>query len=185
VSEPTETAVVVPVPPAEPVIGVHRTRLDQAAGWGVPAHVTVLYPFVAPDRIDDEVLAALRRAVGTVPAFDAVWRRTGWFEQGVLWLAPEPAEPFRALTAAVVREFPDHPPFGGVYPEVVPHLTVANGAPMEEMRAAERAIRPLLPFAMRVVHVQVLAGTTIDRSWRVLADLPLGRAGSGPGPEPR
>jgi 2'-5' RNA ligase len=174
VSESTETAVVVPVPAAEPVVGVHRARLDPAAGWGVPAHVTVLYPFVAPELIGPRVLAALARAVATVPAFDAAWCRTAWFEPAVLWVAPEPAEPFRALTAAVVKEFPDHPPFGGVYPEVVPHLTVGNGAPVQEMRAAERAIRPLLPFAMRVVHVQVLAGTTIDRSWRVLADLPLG-----------
>jgi 2'-5' RNA ligase len=174
-SEPTETAVVVTVPPAESVVGVHRARLDQAAGWGLPAHVTVLYPFVAPAGVDDAVLTRLAQAVSTVEPFDAVWARTAWFEQGVLWVAPEPAEPFRALTAAVVREFPDYPPFGGVYPDVVPHLTVANGAPMEEMRAAERIVIEQLPFSMRVVEVQILAGTTVAGSWRMLARLPLGR----------
>ena len=37
--EPAETAVLVPVPEAERVVGRHRARLD-----GVPAHVTVLFP---------------------------------------------------------------------------------------------------------------------------------------------
>ena len=164
------------VPPAEPVVGIHRARLDPAADRGVPAHVTILYPFVAPDRIDDAVLRALRRAVATVDPFEASWVRTDWFEQGVLWLAPEPAEPFRRLTVAVVREFPDHPPFGGVHPKIIPHLTVGNGAPLEQMKDAERAIRPFLPFRMRVTHVQLLTGAQADGSWRMLAEIPLGVA---------
>ncbi len=35
-----------PVPEAEWVVGEHRARLDRAAAWGVPAHVTVLHPSV-------------------------------------------------------------------------------------------------------------------------------------------
>lgn len=46
---PTQTAVIVPVPAAEALVGSHRRRLDRAAGWGVPAHVTVLYPFLHPE----------------------------------------------------------------------------------------------------------------------------------------
>ena len=171
---PTESAVVVNVPVAEAVVGRHRERLDQAASWGVPAHVTVLYPFLPPALIDDGVLAALARAVAAVPRFQAKWTRTAWFDQRVLWVAPDPDAPFRALTAAVVREFPDYPPFGGQYENVVPHLTVGNDAPLEEMLAAERLITPMLPFAMSVTNVQVLAGTTVDGSWSTLAEIPLG-----------
>lgn len=173
-SEPTESAVVVNVPVAEPVVGEHRHRLDQAASWGVPAHVTVLYPFLPPNQIDDAVLAALARAVATVPSFKGEWTRTAWFDQRVLWVAPDPDGSFRALTAAVVREFPDYPPFGGQYENVVPHLTVGNEAPLDEMLAAERLIVPMLPFSMPVTHVQVLAGTTVAGSWSTLAELPLG-----------
>jgi len=172
--EPTESAVVVNVPVAEPFVGLHRERLDAAARWGVPAHVTVLYPFLPPEQIDVEVLAGLGRAVAEVARFHAEWTRTAWFDDRVLWLAPEPAEPFQALTAAVVRAFPDHPPFGGQYPSVIPHLTVGNGAPQADLIAAEQLIRPLLPFAMPVTHVQVLAGTQVVGSWRTLAELPLG-----------
>jgi 2'-5' RNA ligase len=120
------------------------------------------------------VLAALARAVAAVPRFKAEWTRTAWFDQRVLWVAPDPAEPFRALTAAVVREFPAFPPFGGQYENVVPHLTVANGAPLDDMLAAERQVAPRLPFSMAVTQVQVLAGTTVAGSWCTLAELPLG-----------
>lgn len=174
-AEPKESAVVVNVPVAEPVVGEHRERLDEAARWGVPAHVTVLYPFLPPVEIDATVLAALARAVAGVPRFTAAWTRTAWFDQRVLWVAPDPAAPFQALTAAVVREFPDYPPFGGQYEAVVPHLTVGNGAPLEELRAAERLVAPQLPFSMPVTHVQLLAGTTGIGPWRTLAEIPLGR----------
>jgi len=173
-SEPTESAIVVNVPVAEPVVGDLRKRLDEAARWGVPAHVTVLYPFLPPAAIDDAVLAALGRAVSSVPRFTAEWTRTAWFDQRVLWVAPNPAESFRSLTAAVVREFPDYPPFNGQYDTVVPHLTVGNGAPLDDLLAAERIVAAQLPFSMPVTHVQVLAGTTVEGSWRLLAEIPLG-----------
>jgi 2'-5' RNA ligase len=173
-SQPTESAVVVNVPVAEPVVGEHRLRLDQAARWGVPAHVTVLYPFLPPGRIDGAVLDALRRAVAAVPRFTAVWTRTAWFDQRVLWVAPDLAAPFQALTAAVVSEFPEYPPFGGQYESVVPHLTVGNGAPLEDLLAAEQQVLPRLPFSMPVTHVQVLAGTSSPGSWRQVAQIPLG-----------
>ena len=49
---PAETAVVVPIPEAEGVVGPYRARLDHAAELGVPAHVTVIAPFAPPDLID-------------------------------------------------------------------------------------------------------------------------------------
>lgn len=172
--EPTESAVLVLVPAAEPVIGEYRSRFDQAARWGVPAHVTVLYPFVAPADLDPAVLAALARAVATVPRFDAHFSRTGWFDDEVLWLAPEPAAAFRALTAAVMREFPHHPPYGGRHAEITPHLTVGHDAPLDDLRAAEQSVILQLPVAMPVARVHVLAGTSVPGSWRVRAEFPLG-----------
>jgi hypothetical protein len=40
-----ETALIVAVTAADPLVTVHRQRFDVTAGWGVPAHLTVLYPF--------------------------------------------------------------------------------------------------------------------------------------------
>ena len=41
-----QTALVVAVPSAEPVVARLRASYDVAAAYGVPAHVTVLYPFL-------------------------------------------------------------------------------------------------------------------------------------------
>jgi hypothetical protein len=60
---PTETAVIVAVPKAEPVVSEHRQQLDVA---GVPAHVTVLYPFVAPEAISDTLITTLAAVVRSV-----------------------------------------------------------------------------------------------------------------------
>src|SRR5712675_2883024 len=58
-----ESALIVRVPAAEPHVSGLRARFDPAAALGVPAHVTVLYPFVPPDRITAAVLARVRAAI--------------------------------------------------------------------------------------------------------------------------
>lgn len=170
----TESAVLVAVPEAEEVVARFRTRLDRSAAWGVPPHVTVLYPFVAPDLIDRLVLAGLAEAVGAVPAFDAVLARLCWFGETVLWLAPEPEDRFRALIDAVGGRFPDHRPYGGAHPDPVPHLTIGHDAPVEVLRAAAEAIAPLLPIRTRVTAVHVMHGSPEADSWRTVVALPLG-----------
>lgn len=173
--EATESAVLVTVPAAEAAVARHRERFDRAAGWGVPAHVTVLYPFVPPAAIDETVMAELARAAAAVEPFRAEWRRTGWFGEDVLWLAPEPDSSFRALTASVWHAFPDHPPYEGRFDEVVPHLTIGDDAPLDDLRAAEREVVTHLPIAMVVNAVQLMCGTTSPGSWRIIAEFPLGK----------
>ncbi|MGI8591474.1 MAG: 2'-5' RNA ligase family protein [Nakamurella sp.] len=82
-------------------MGQHRLHLDAAATWGVPAHVTVIYPFVDPAALDEHAIAALAAAVKSVSAFDCCFPRTRWFGDDVLWLDPVPSQPFRDLTTAV------------------------------------------------------------------------------------
>ncbi len=172
--QPTQSAVIVAVPEAEPVVGSLRAELDRAAGWGVPAHVTVLYPFLPPDRIDASAFTELAAAIRTVPAFDLVLRRTEWFDESVLWLAPDPDQPFRALTAAVWARFPDYPPYGGAHSDVIPHLTVGHDAPEAVLRAAAASIEPRLPVRARVRAAQLIQGSAEPGSWRTVAELPLG-----------
>ena len=170
----TETAVIVDVPAAEDVVGVHRARWDSSAGWGVPAHVTVLHPFVPPEQVDEAVILALASAVARVPRFTATWRASGWFGEEVLWLAPEPEDAFRALTTAVSQAFPDYPPYGGAFADVVPHLTVGDGGTPEELGEAERQILPRLPLSMEVTSAALWRGTERPGSWQPVALLPLG-----------
>jgi 2'-5' RNA ligase len=174
--KPTESAVLVLIPEAESLVASHRADLDAAAGLGVPAHVTVLYPFVQPEGVDDAVMSDLAGAVRSVPAFDVTFARLRWFERSVLWLAPEPSDPFRALTAAVQQAFPSCVPYGGAHEDVVPHLTVGQGQAEELLESAARAIEPALPFSARVSSAVLMLGSLEPDTWHVVAEMPLGYA---------
>ncbi|MEU7894042.1 2'-5' RNA ligase family protein [Nonomuraea sp. NPDC049152] len=172
------TALVVNVPAAEPVVGRWRERYDSSATYGVSAHVTVLYPFLRRDRVDAEVESELRRLFAAFGPFDVTFRTTGRFP-GVLYLAPEPAGPLRALTEAVWRRWPEAPPYGGRYPDAVPHLTVADSAPADAFPEIEADLAAGLPFTARAGEVMLVAydGT----AWRSELSFPLGGEGRADG----
>ncbi|HEV8402363.1 MAG TPA: 2'-5' RNA ligase family protein [Candidatus Limnocylindrales bacterium] len=169
-SDGAESAVVVrlPIPRALERI---RQRRDVAAGVGVPAHVTILYPFVDPDELD----AGVRRELAAIAAGHAPFRaRFDRVERwpGVVYLPPEPAAPFSRLIADLIAAFPDHPPYGGAFDEVIPHLTITESAdaPLEEIAAS--AAR-WLPFERPVTRLEVLVEDGIGR-WHSRWRLPLG-----------
>lgn len=175
---PTQTAIIVAVPEAEPAVARHRDRFDAAASWGVPAHVTILYPFIDPERLSDAVIDRVRDAVRRVEPFRCDFKRTAWFGADVLWLAPEPEAPFQQLTAAVVDAFPTHLPYGGAYgPDTTPHLTVAESRLADDIGdviEAEREVEPCLPISATVREALLIAGTASANSWGVVARLSLG-----------
>ena len=132
-----DSAFIVHVPDAEPRVGSLRERFDATVKLGVPAHITVLTPFMPPGRITAAVLEQAGRALGQVAAFPFTLRKVRRFP-AVAYLAPEPAAPFVALTQNLVRSFPDYPPFRGEFESIIPHLTVAHGtAPDVEAAATE------------------------------------------------
>lgn len=135
------------VPEAEALVGGHRLRWDPA-GPVVPAHVTVLFPFVEPSSIDDGLRAALASLAAAEKPFDVTFATVGRFPD-VVWLRPDPSERISSLTQAVVARWPSHPPYGGAYEAVVPHLTVADGAPADVLRRLERELIAGLPISTR------------------------------------
>jgi 2'-5' RNA ligase superfamily len=172
---PTESAVIVAIPEAEDVVGPHRAALDPAAGWGVQAHVTVLYPFVPPAKIDDRIIRALADALQTVPAFWITFPRVAWFGDEVVWLAPEPDQPFRDLISVVSARFPNYPPYGGTHAELIPHLTIGHAAPIEALRAAATVVEPHLPIEAYIRTGLVIQGSDAPWSWQTVAELALGK----------
>ncbi|GAA4753829.1 2'-5' RNA ligase family protein [Nocardioides endophyticus] len=175
-SLPSQTAVIIPVSVAEPVVGHHRMRLDTAAPWGVPAHITILFPFVAPSDVDGAAVARLAAVFAATAPFDCTFTECGWFGQDVLWLRPDRAQVLRDLTSAVAAEFPAHKPYGGEHDDVVPHLTVGESrrGSAKELRAAEVDVSSKLPFTAHIDHGLLIAGTDQPDSWHTVATLPLG-----------
>lgn len=155
-----ESALLITVPAAEPAVARHRSRLDRSAADGVPAHITVLYPFLPPGQIDAGVRAALERLFASVPAFRFTLDRTAWFGDQVVWLGPSDPAPFSSLTDLTAAAFPSCPPYGGQFAQVIPHLTLGEAvrAPLADLRAAEAAVRPHLPIAAEATEVTLMAG---------------------------
>lgn len=140
------SCLIIEVPAAEPAVRQHRDRLDASARAGIPAHITVLAPFMPPETTDATALAELERLFKGASRFRYRLDRTGWFGDDVLWLGPRDAAPFRALTQRVFRAFPAFPPFEGRFDDVVPHLTIGHGHPLSDLRAAEDSVRARLPI---------------------------------------
>ncbi|WP_433288519.1 2'-5' RNA ligase family protein [Micromonospora sp. CA-244673] len=174
--EPTESALIVAVPEVERAVGRFRSALDIAASWGVPAHVTVLYPFLPPDRINDDVLAILSQIFEATPRFDISFAEVKWFGDTVVWLSPQPDGALRLLTAAVWRRFPEAPPYAGAHADAVPHLTIGHDAPKRVLAQAAEAVAGHLPIRATVEAVRLIAGAPEPDSWHTLREFRLGSA---------
>jgi 2'-5' RNA ligase len=167
------SGLIVTVPEAESAVREHRLRLDASAALGVPAHLTVLFPFLPPADIDAGVLVRLERLFAGVSAFSFQLDHAAWFGDEVLWLGPREPVPFRALTQRAYRAFPAFPPFEGQFEEVVPHLTIGYGHPVADLRAAEAAIQPCLPVAAHAGAVTLFVQGAAGGPWGPAAVFPL------------
>ena len=134
-----KTALIVPIPEAERVVGNLRRRFDSTALEGVPAHVTVLVPFIDGGDLQPIHLQRLETLFAKVPSFHYVFGSVGRFVEAT-YLAPSSPSPFIRLTETVTAAFPEYLPYGGVHSDIVPHLTVAHGSGSgPEVAAAELA----------------------------------------------
>jgi 2'-5' RNA ligase len=166
------SGLIIEVPESEPAVASWRERLDPQAALGVPAHITVLFPFAAPDRLDEVTITTLREVFTASAPFTFHLTRTAWFGDKVLWLAPEPRAPFERLTKLVADAFPSFPPYGGQFSEVVPHLTVGDHGTLQQLVDAEHEIRRHLPISAAADALSLMVERSGGR-WKRLATFPL------------
>lgn len=173
------TAVVVEVPAARGLVGHVAAEFGPDAAVKIVPHVTVLYPWLDADEITPADLAGLAAVAAAVPAFEVVLDRFAWFP-GVLWLAPEPSEPFVRLTHGAATCWPHTPPYGGAHGGVTPHLSVmdlaAAGIDVDDeiaLKDAVERLEPWTPVVGRAVALSVLRYDG-DRRCTRLAEVPLG-----------
>lgn len=109
----------------EHLVGHWRRRYDPSSRQGVPAHITVLYPFQEPASIDQHTMAALSRLAASVERSPFTLSAVEEFP-GVVWLRPSPDEWFREFTRMLTGRFPECRPYRGAFPDPQPHLTVGQ-----------------------------------------------------------
>jgi 2'-5' RNA ligase len=168
------SAVVVHVPEAEPVVGGWRSAHTHDAPLGMPAHVTILYPFVPRAQLAESE-PRLAEVVASHEPFDATFGRTARFSD-VLYLDPEPAERFLQLTEAVAAAWPEHPPYEGAHETVIPHLTVAESDDASLLESIAAEVESQLPIRERVVAASLFVEHD-DGRWHEHRRLPLGYSG--------
>jgi 2'-5' RNA ligase len=169
------TALVVLVPEAEPVVSEVRARHDPSVQLGVPAHVTLLFPFMPPAAVSTSVQDSLLSLFAGFESFSARFAEVCRWPQEA-YLAPQPSAPFIALTRAIAAAFPEHPPYEDRHADIVPHLTVAQGsAAAAEQASAEMSA--LLEQAGPIYSI-CKAATLLENSrgpWRVMYTYPFAR----------
>ncbi|MDH4147075.1 MAG: 2'-5' RNA ligase family protein, partial [Acidimicrobiia bacterium] len=160
------STLVVPVPVADPVL----RSIGAARPGALGAHVTVLYPFLPAGSIGPDDCSLLADIAARIPSFAFRLERTECFDGDVVYLAPDPAAPFVELIAAAAARFPEHPPYGGAFATVVPHVTLAHDLAPEDLAPT---VQPMLPIDARADELAVAAR---DRwgAWRVLHRFPFG-----------
>jgi hypothetical protein len=163
------SAIVVLVPEAETLVGRYRRQFDPSAATGMPAHITLLYPFADPGRIARDDRANLRACLADFGAFAFELSAIQHFPTHLLYLAPTPAEIFREITLAIWGRFPEFPPYGGRHIDIVPHLSVAQLESEAALRPVaaefEAECRQTLPIRARATEAALMDNT--NGRWEV------------------
>jgi 2'-5' RNA ligase len=159
------------VPEAEPIVGEWRLHHTGDAPLGLPAHVTLVVPFVPADQLNGDVEVRLAGLLAAAEPFDVTFARTARFRR-VLYIEPQPSEPFVELTEAIVAEWPEHPPYEGAVEAVIPHLTVAESEDQALFERIEAAVQSGLPFHTHVSEARLYAEDTAGR-WHEYRSFPL------------
>jgi 2'-5' RNA ligase len=167
-----ESVVLVPALGAGQVVRELRIKHDPSAAAGVPPHLTLMFPFVPPQDLSAQRIGALERLIGRAKPFDFTLTRISQFEQGVVYLVPEPEGPFVSLTREIGQHF-GLLPFGGEFGEdPVVHLTVAARASPTDRRRITDKLDPELPISLVAVEAWLMVGSNAG-GWNVVRKMPL------------
>lgn len=162
-----DSAIIVPFPALDEVIGEWRLQIAEP---GLDAHVTLLYPFMPLDHIDEGEKDALHGILGEMNRRSISFERVSRFP-GVLFLDPDQPSYFSNVTDLLFERWPSWPPYGGIHDEVIPHATVAMGLDESELDEIEQSLRPRLPI--KVVAEEAWLITFDGKEWSTDMVVPL------------
>lgn len=163
-----DSALVIPVSLPQRLRRERRLHVSVAA-LGVSAHLTLLYPFIAPDDLTDHDRRRIASILKQHPAFDySLGRIRAW--PTALYLEVQPVAPFARLVESLVAAYPAWIPYDGVVP-YVPHVTVADLRPADASVIADppRFTDPRTPLSRRAERAILIVQDQVGRwhtRWR-------------------
>jgi 2'-5' RNA ligase len=163
------TAIAIGLDDLAPTVAAARYDLGRYGDDEVELHVTLLYPFVPREELDEVAVGSLRSFFAGQPAPRFALASVEAFAEGVLYAAPRPDGPLIRLVDELAARYPEWPPYGGVHDAVVPHVTLA----VEDADGAVRQrVEPLLPVECRPSRASLFEEFEPCR-WRELEPLPF------------
>jgi 2'-5' RNA ligase superfamily protein len=165
-----QTGLVIPVPAADALLTFVATRHPGTVREGVPAHVSLLYPFISAAELDEQVTDALSELVVAhepMPVeFVECYRRGGFVA-----LRPDPIEGLTELTKKIRDRWPDIVPYEGVYGNVEPHVTVAMRASEQRAAMIEHEVTEQLPISAELREMWLVV---FEGQWSMQGRFELG-----------
>jgi hypothetical protein len=172
-----ETAVTLFLTGVPELEAAHWELYPERVGENIPLSLTLLYPFVPRDSLDETHLAKLAAFFATRPPLAFELTRIDEFPGGGIYAVPEPDEELRATMRALWAAFPDFPPYGKPGTDPPPHASLGRFAadpdPDTLRTRAEERVGPLLPEGLVVREATLMEMFEPDR-WQVRATFPFG-----------
>lgn len=167
-----QTGVIIPVPAVDELLATVATRYPGTVREGIPAHLSVLYPFIAAEQVDEQLIGVLSGLfTGQSPisvSFAAVRRNAGF-----VYLPPRPAGRIAQLVGTVRQRWPEVTPYAGLYGDVEPHVTIAICSSAETAVRIERDTHPVLPIPAELREAWLVE---FDGKWSLRARFEFGAA---------
>ena len=140
---------------------------------GLPAHLTLLYPFVDPAELTTAIRRALTDVAGrNSPLVYTLRRQAIWPD--TVYVAVEPVAPFVRLQRDLQAAFPAYPIYGrDAGFRFVPHVTVAEGTAAADPAVGTDPAWHALPRARNATAIEVIASGP-DGRWRTVWRIRLG-----------
>ncbi len=168
---PNESAIIVPVGEAEPIVAPLRLQHDGSARLGVPAHITLLYPFLPP-RFAESEIENLVELFSAIPVFEFSLIEVCRFPR-TAYLHPNEPQRFTEIVKKLLETWPDCRPYNGAFADIIPHLTVADDADAQTLDMVQERLLKHLPIACVVREAWLLFSNDIGL-WSRKACFPLG-----------
>jgi 2'-5' RNA ligase len=147
-----------------PALEALRRAWVKDANRGLPAHLTLLSPFVRAGELDAALRRTLAAILGRHLAFD--YHLVGpKASKDTIYAGVDSERPFLELHRDLAAAFPNYPIYEGKGGELVPHVTVADGpSAIRDRRLVQDRAWHALPTRRRAHSVELIAPGP-DRRW--------------------
>ena len=120
----------------------------------LPAHITVLYPFAPPDKLES-TYPDVQKLCKNIQPFDVTLEGYGRFPK-FIYMKLKDGDPIRTIFRQFQKNFPEYRPYDGLYgDDLLPHITIAEFESEAEQATAELPDYPPITFRVSQVHITI------------------------------